>query len=1191
MPRDFQLQAMVFGVTGLDIQTTLNELEPTAARRLTNLVRLEGGGLTVRPGLTVLATSAELTPQETHTIVRLNDPDGAVEFGFTDDLLRPRGYRFVGGGTSLCIVGGNGGSAITQIDTGWSGDGLYTLAYRPSLSAAPWLYIADTAKMRKVRAQSPTTALVLPLGLPRPTNPDSLMEFEELPLLIKYRGGTSFAIDDGSTVGGRDTVRLACGAEFDTFIPSTSYLFTLDDQRRTVIDYCESAVGWTGNAGTGGGAPTVVTDTDAKQGTFSIKVTTVAPATLGYYSFINKALVVDLSKLALSYRATDLDQIHAWVKLDRPDVVDEVRVYFILSNYSGTAVPGATAGSNDNAFVLVFRPSDFQAFVEVTASQASAAGTSNAAAQTAQQAAGGANQAAELPLGRAIWTELGIVDRPVLRGDPADAPSRAFAGFKRIGEDSALGWDDVIGISIVIKTLTNTAVNLWVDDFYLYGGAGLDSSYPGNQKYNYRYTHYDPRTGAESNPCNITPQDLWADSIRTGFILKPETYGDTAIRQKFYRQGGALVRNWYLAGMNGSDGGLYTDTRSDNSLFNADLLQTDHDQPVTTVDVIGRQVYAQPLPVIFGPINDVIFGLGDPYRRGNIYWCKPGQPDHWPPTNTRELCGSSEELIAGCVWNNQPYAFSRLRRFLLYPNLLASGTVDYLPLGAGHGPINRFCVAPTDYGIAIATPDGIYMTDGPSEQSLTDEKLRPLFRGKTVAGYAPIDPLSLDRFARLVYHQGELWFLYGDADPDGARDSPAHVYALIYNFLQKYWRFYQFADTAQLLVVYSEPTQPSTLLVGARETCTLWRHTGATDASPTVSAAIDWVYRSGALDQNNARRLKEYGDVWVDLDRQGNTVSLTLYADNETLSLAAINITTGAVRQDYALDPFTGGSVFQGDAGSFTARNVSIQLAGSTSSATPPIIYQGGPSFLLQPETTVGRVLCEQDDQGRLTDKFVKGLMLECDTDGNTKSLSIQAEGVQQTTITATAAGRRSLLFSWTQFRGRLLRVVPLDSTPWVLWGFRWIFDEEPAQLARWETQLQDYGIPGWKQIPYCWLTLESTAATTLTLTGYGANGTPVTTITKTIASTGGAKRTLFQGLNAGKAILWKWVFVGDASATDPATPAFFLYKGESKALVQAWSGGDPQWVQPFGDDDLDGTRGLRDAGLGASRGGGGEGA
>jgi hypothetical protein len=164
-----------------------------------------------------------------------------------------------------------------------------------------------------------------------------------------------------------------------------------------------------------------------------------------------------------------------------------------------------------------------------------------------------------------------------------------------------------------------------------------------------------------------------------------------------------------------------------------------------------------------------------------------------------------------------------------------------------------------------------------------------------------------------------------------------------------------------------------------------------------------------------------------------------------------------------------------------------------------------------------------------------------------------------------------------------MLRFRPTNSVEWVLWQYRWIFDEEPAALVIWESQELNYGIPGWSMTLYAWVTLQSNGPVTLILQAIGERGIVVSTDTQVISDTGSVKQTVLVKFIAAKGVLWKWIFLAGSSAC-------YLYREETKVFVQPWVGGSPQWVQPFGNDDLDGVRGMGDAGLAAQRSGGGGG-
>jgi hypothetical protein len=62
--------------------------------------------------------------------------------------------------------------------------------------------------------------------------------------------------------------------------------------------------------------------------------------------------------------------------------------------------------------------------------------------------------------------------------------------------------------------------------------------------------------------------------------------------------------------------------------------------------------------------------------------------------------------------------------------------------------------------------------------------------------------------------------------------------------------------------------------------------------------------------------------------------------------------------------------------------------------------------------------------------------------------------------------------------------------------------------------------------------------------------------------------------------VLFKYLFTAAAS--------FWLYREESSVTIQPWHGGGPETVRPFGNDNLDATRGLTSASAAAAKTGGG---
>jgi hypothetical protein len=219
-----------------------------------------------------------------------------------------------------------------------------------------------------------------------------------------------------------------------------------------------------------------------------------------------------------------------------------------------------------------------------------------------------------------------------------------------------------------------------------------------------------------------------------------------------------------------------------------------------------------------------------------------------------------------------------------------------------------------------------------------------------------------------------------------------------------------------------------------------------------------------------------------------------------------------------------------------------------------------------------------------LSDKYLKGLIIEADTFNLVKTVEVQVDGVTLHTISVQHDGRSVKNYTFPQVLGRVFRVIPSDgfaSRPYTILP---IFDEEPYALSRWESQLLDFNLPGagWGSILSADLCYRSTVGAILTITGYNSQGVLVTTITQAILSTGGAKQKVYLPFAANKGVLFKLVFqTGDDS------PGLTIYQEESRLRVQTWAGQE-QAYKPFGNDDLDATRNMTRATAAAARSGGG---
>ena len=1136
---EFTQDLLAPGVAGIDLLHP-NDLAPkTKLTRMRNVSRIEEGALTARPGLTSLATAGV----DHHSVTRVNDGGSFTRvWGIDEDLY----------------VGQSGG--LSQVDSGYSGRPLSMLPYRPPISADPWVFVGDDNRMRKVRRDG----VNLPLGLSAP------------------------------------------GAAVST---------SLATELKTAIETFNEAGGWNPNPGTGGPFASAVAE-PGKVGncvTFGVQTQSAEMGSVPFYSYFGKGFgaTVNLG-LVGGQPASDDDIIHLWARFVFPEVISEIKIYLVVSSdFDSAWLPGTKNDEgtvrNPDSYVKALRPSDFGpfilpdfgAFYPAIPSAERRVGNKRTEDDLDRQddARGGAVElrrqmregarirADQVITPKAAWTELGVTGVPLRRGD-----------FLRVGTNEARDWKTVTGMFVLIEaTGTPPPVDqnppgvlfaaCSLDDMYLVGGRGPDTIDPGQQQYDYRAINVDIVTGALSNPSPIQSEAAWKDARRQGITVDPAAYADPDypagqlgnIRQEIFRRGGSLVEDWYFVGRNTTNGGTLFDTLTDAALVAARTVELDNDQPITTVDDGGNPLLAVPLPTIWGPIQNLLLGCGDPNRPGDVYWCKPGFPDSWPPGNHAEVTSPSDPLMAGWYSAGRSCVFSTEHLHDLLIDLTGNGVVTPIPTQCSRGLLGRRGLVVHRGLCYFVAKDGVFRTAGGPEEDITQD-LWPLFHaddeitanGKN--GFFPIDRDFPDAI-RLASFDDEVWVSF--------RDVMGTIVWWVYSSTWGFWKPYEFRRN----VTNAQEDDGARVLVLGSTSGESFEFTGSEDDGLPIQCG----FRTPCLDQGVPRDYKLYGDMVIDIDRQQGSVAVQALMDNESRQGIVVLVnaespeqfsTALGGRQRYTLDLFG-----TGPAATNRARNVCFDVSWESSAASKPKVFVLGPSYIIQPDATIYRPT-DWDFGGRLTDKWIKGIALEVDTFGRTKLVNVEADGQVVTQIPVTTNGRRVVQFAFPQQMGRLMRLHPSTSTagvPWFLYKFDWIFDEEPLQLARWETQELSYGIPGWKYPLFAWITIRAGAQVLFTLQAYREAGSPIPTdnpFPYIIAPTGPTKRAVYIPFDAMKGLLFKHTF-------ESAAP-FHLFREESTLVVQPWAGDMALERRPFGNDDLDLVRGMQSARLTAAKGGGG---
>lgn len=175
-----------FSCTGMSLRP-VDKLAPGKFQFLKNVRITAQGRIDSRPGSTPLSTTP-FDQTNVHSIRRLNDYVPGAS---------PTSVRVVGAGTKLYLD-----TSGTAIDTGYSGNPLSMVPYRPDQSIDSAMYVADSNKMSKVK----TNGTLKSWGLAQPTTaPGAEIQVASPGFNGRQSAnvttGSAESIEDGSTTG------------------------------------------------------------------------------------------------------------------------------------------------------------------------------------------------------------------------------------------------------------------------------------------------------------------------------------------------------------------------------------------------------------------------------------------------------------------------------------------------------------------------------------------------------------------------------------------------------------------------------------------------------------------------------------------------------------------------------------------------------------------------------------------------------------------------------------------------------------------------------------------------------------------------------------------------------------------------------------------------------------------------------
>lgn len=631
-------------------------------------------------------------------------------------------------------------------------------------------------------------------------------------------------------------------------------------------------------------------------------------------------------------------------------------------------------------------------------------------------------------------------------------------------------------------------------------GGGLDSSTSG-APYDWRYTYYNSYLGIESNPCDVgDSKDAPVGSKATFQVWgSPDPQVDQI---RIYRRGGTLY-DWYLTmeventtadpAAYGRAGGIafsVEDVNSDDTIAGNEILSEENDKPITTYDpTTPGTIYGEPLKILFGPLmGKWIFGIGDQYRPGHLYWMNAWNPDASSSVNNIEVTSPDEPLMTGFIHNGKAYVVSNKNVYAIYPNM--SGDTQFVTMvtPAGNGAWSRYCIA-IGPKVWFLGKTGIYeFIDGAAQNIIEDSLIRPIFRvwtgtpgGINTHPTVDWDESRKDQF-RMEYQDPYLYFMYPAKDVETGDDI---IQTMRYHTLVRRWEPWSvnlYSPAAVLTVPYWEQNTRSMLFGSSdgyiyNQVAEQWDNVDPN--TPGSGTAINVNISTAFFDQDAPRSQKIYGDAFIEYNSNGVTnMRVTPYINEDPANgLAPVTLPATFTRQRTIIPLTTVG----GDSG-ILARSIAFNI-NWTADVGYPEIHELNVSFLIRPDEQRLRET-DWDDCGHAGPKWIRGVLLDVDLMGNDKTIYIQYVTDGLTELTPAGHGvlgpytmtkwahiggedqRQHHSLSWPVIRATRIRIIGADSNGWMLYKATWLAEPEPEQISKWDGMgWEDLGWPYEKYI------------------------------------------------------------------------------------------------------------------------------
>lgn len=1124
-PTPYETPLRRIGRAGCILARSIDQLLPEELSRMVNLRSLYGRYTEVRPGETALATTTGT--DNVHSLTRLNDPANSS-------------YTRLAGSNAAVYRGQSG--ALTSVDTGYSGDPLTFCPVTLPLTGLPFMFIGDRSKMRKIDRTNAVQTIGLGNGLLTSTALGSQLSIS----VCQFQASDATAAASWTLTAGVDLKGTATG------VPTAADVGPVGD----------------------------------KAVAFST-VPTGAATGIGYSSIVSIAKAMDLSAFAGPVTVADDDYIAFDVLINFPARVTSYTVYFVIGTFTAGVVPGTSATQNTDAYGLTFSGTDIDTLrYWGTVGFPSRRGEYTRFGRDATK-----TWATVTGIVVVINTNTNLAVTVTLNGmyveggsnpDVGDATASSYdyrvrnynpsTGTK--GNPSAIQATTAFLSPLrqpITVTPTATGTAALRQQIFRRGGSAATTG-------NWYYVGVTTSDGGAfsdtvsdetaatgevleiDNDQPVTSVDSTGATVLNAivpvfFMVEDSCFalGDLYQPQRLYKSKPGAPENWPATsytdvcaasdelmngGKIGSAGFVFSRTRLYSILLNSDGTFTS--EPTECSEgMVGRWAMAEtPYGIAFvspfgvrlttggapTPLSDAQIG---PLFRGEAV--NGFNPIDLTVPTALKLAYADNELWLGYqdtggtrrhwVYNFldktwRSYLFGT-RVSCVYSEPIQGGAASIL-LGSYTAGAVYTHSGFSDLGSAIAYTGrtGAWDFGDPAvEKLLSQIRLHGNLLTDTVTVQAFLNNEVTTVTAQTIVGNGASEQTYNfepfGTTPQRARNVSVEIRGSASTSARPWFNLLGVSQQLQPLIVFNEPTPWEELPGGEGYLygCILTCDTGGV----ARSVVVEYTTNNGGI------------------------------VTAATLSVTA----SGRVKI-----PFSWGSVY--------AQQVRIRPTGT---CIEWIRYKL--EWLTDPEPPrIPGWDTNWDDFGSMSDKWIKGYLIELDTFNVAKTVVLDVDGaLAQNTQTLTANGPGIQHIAFAKIKGRLFRLRSTDTNYGKFYRWQPIFDEEPLALTRWETEEITHGVDGWSKPLEAWVTLRSTVDVTLTVTSYNASGVALDTSSYTVTSTAGAKIRRRVLLNAAKGVLFTYVFT--------AASAFTLYREESAVLVEDWTSGAAGWKALWGNEDL----------------------